>query len=678
MSWRDRTRRLAAGSLALVLALPTVILTAAAQTTDPVAKVGRLAINFDELKDWNPTWVFSDAMKIARPWLTQIPGTLSPWDTGAPLNTDANGWPILNWGQSAAALLFREINGVYPGGTYHVFFEGSGTMEYALDAKFVKHVGPGHDEIFVTPSNTGMLVKISTSDVNNHVRNVKVILPGLQGSYQTQTFHPEFLAAIEPFGALRFMQWQNINFTDIQHWWQRTTANTWTQSGPYGMAVEHMVELANVTKKAPWFCMPHTATDDFIREFARYVAQNLDQSVPAYVEYSNEVWNNQFEAFEHAANNGLAVGYGSQYLPNWESAKVHAAWEWYADRSVQVLGIWDQEFQAVPGPPVRQRLVRVLAAQHANPDVGETIIKKNNAYQHADALAVAPYVGYSFGVSGNEWIYANKSEDQILDDLEHELQTDVYPKMIENVQIAQSHGLNLIAYEGGQHLVGVGSAQNNWQLTQKFIAVNRHPRMYDLYTHLLERWDQAGADFMTPYSFCGKFSDFGSWGHLEYLDQPLSVAHKHRALVDWAAGGTTVNPPVSAQLSYYGTACQNLWMGHYGQPKIGTSVTLSVAGAPAWSPASLMIATTKQHYQGVPLPIDLSGLGQIGCSMLVGKPILKSASGSASGYIATQLAIPNKTSLAGTKVYTQWAVTIPGFGYMGIGLSNAIEMTIGN
>ena len=679
---RDRLRHLAAGKnaiaqLALVVSSLFLALPLAAQTTDPVEKVGRLAINFDELKDWNPTWVFTDAMKIARPWLPQVPGTLAPWDTGAPITTDANGWPILNWGQSAATLLCREIGGVYPGGVYNVHFEGNGSMEYALDAQLLANVGPGHDQIFVAPSDTGMLIKIAHSDPNNHVRNVQVVLPGMEPIYQTQTFHPEFLAAIEPFGALRFMQWQNTNFSTLTHWWERPTADYWTQAGDFGISVEYMVELANVTGKAPWFCIPYLATDDFVREFGRYVAQNLNPEIPAYIEYSNEVWNNTFPAFGHASWNGLNQGLGVGTPGGAE--QFFAAWKWYSERSVRVFDLWTQEFQAVPGPPVGQRLVRVMAAQHANPSVGETILDHNQAYAKTDVLAVAPYMGYSFGITENLQASLNKSNDQIITELENELNWNLFPTMVQNVQIAQSRGLDLIAYEGGQHLVGVGSAQTNAALTAKFISVNRDPRMYDLYTQFLQRWDESGAEFMTPYSFIGRFTEFGSWGHKEYLNQPLSEAHKHRALVDWADGGSQGPPPVvTPAVNYYGLPCQNLWMGHFGEPKPGAFMSFSVANAPPLAAASLMVSNTNVEFSGVPLPIDLSGLGQIGCQMLIGQPVLLPTQISGTGYQDYNLVLPNNPALIGTHLYFQWVVDIPSFGFMGIGLSNAVDVTIGS
>src|SRR5690606_13171413 len=46
-----------------------------------------------------------------------------------------------------------------------------------------------------------------------------------------------------------------------------------------------------------------------------------------------------------------------------------------------------------------------------------------------------------------------------------------------HVNAAQARNLSVIAYEGGQHLVGVFGVQNNDAITDLFTAANRDPRM---------------------------------------------------------------------------------------------------------------------------------------------------------------------------------------------------------
>src|SRR5581483_8613189 len=130
----------------------------------------------------------------------------------------------------------------------------------------------------------------------------------------------------------------------------------------------------------PWFCMPHRADDDFVRRFARLVHERLDPGLKVYVEYSNEVWNYQFGQTRYAQEQGTALKLG-----NPENLR------YYSQRSVEIFKIWESVFGRT------KRLVRVLAAQAVNPWSSEQVLKWHDAYQHADALAIAPYFGNRFG-----------------------------------------------------------------------------------------------------------------------------------------------------------------------------------------------------------------------------------------------------------------------------------------
>ena len=80
----------------------------------------------------------------------------------------------------------------------------------------------------------------------------------------------------------------------------------------------------------------------------------------------------------------------------------------------------------------------------------------------------------------------------------------------------------LLAYEGGQSLVGIGSVTYNQSITNLFIAANRDPRMGDIYAKMLENWRDAGGGLFMHFLSVGQFSKFGSWGALENMLQQTS------------------------------------------------------------------------------------------------------------------------------------------------------------
>jgi hypothetical protein len=647
---------------AISLAL-SLVTSAPAQT--PLERVGGLGINLDEYRYWNPCWAFVDAMPMCSEWASQTPSSPLPWNNGQPVLTDADGWPLLAPGQAAATVIWKELNGKYPGGIYDVFWEGTGQVEPEGDAELFQQVGPNHARFLVTPGNFGIVVRIVASAAGNPVKNIRVILPGFAASYQSAPFHPQFLERIAPFGVLRSMQWQNTNFSPLVNWSERPTPATYSQASNKGMCYEHLVALANESRQAMWYCLPYLASDDYVRQAARFVAQNQHPDVPAFVEYSNEVWNGDFPAYQHAKAQGLAQ--------NLASLEFDAAMRWYSQRSVQIFAIWREEFEAVSGAAWSNRLVRVLGAQYANPYVGEVVADWQQAYQHADALAIAPYFGFQYGLPENLGSTLSKSNSQILAECAAEIQGTLKSRVEAYQQLASARGLDLIAYEGGQHLVPIGVAQTSVVVVNKLIAVNREPGMYGLFQDLLAVWEAAGGRAFLPYSFTGQYTKWGSWGVLEHLDQPLANAHKYRALADYAAA-----QPALPGTYRFGTACGTLAISASGSPKVGASnFGVQLSGCVPGAFAQLLLTAQAQQYLGLPLPIDLSGFAGAGCLLQVGDGQFFTGSATGLGVASFALAVPANPALAGAQVFLQCSAFQPGFGVLQIALSEGLEVTIG-
>jgi hypothetical protein len=101
------------------------------------------------------------------------------------------------------------------------------------------------------------------------------------------------------------------------------------------------------------------------------------------------------------------------------------------------------------------------------------------AYTHADVLGVAPYFGNALGDPKTQDEVAQMTVGQVLDRCAEYIARG-NETIARQAELAKQHGLRLVAYEGGQHLVGHGGAENNQPLTELFQAANRHPRMKQL------------------------------------------------------------------------------------------------------------------------------------------------------------------------------------------------------
>ncbi|MEM7262994.1 MAG: hypothetical protein AAF488_13460, partial [Planctomycetota bacterium] len=124
------------------------------------------------------------------------------------------------------------------------------------------------------------------------------------------------------------------------------------------------------------------------------------------------------------------------------------------------------------------------------------------------------------------------------DDVLNELSADVAsitPWIENHAALANDHGLQLLAYEGGQHLVGVGPLQSDPDLAALFQAANRDSGMGAVYEQLLAAWTDHGGGLFVHYHAVDGYSQFGSWGALEYQEQDPTTAPKYAALVAYAS-----------------------------------------------------------------------------------------------------------------------------------------------
>ncbi|MCA8968643.1 MAG: hypothetical protein KDC95_02625 [Planctomycetes bacterium] len=114
-----------------------------------------------------------------------------------------------------------------------------------------------------------------------------------------------------------------------------------------------------------------------------------------------------------------------------------------------------------------------------------------------------------------------------------------------------------------------------------------------------------------------------------------------------------------------------------GTPKIGTQFSVDCGGLTATTAAGLILGASKTVWGAFNLPLDLTGAGAPGCSLLVsfdvvsGLPIV-----SGSGKVT--FTIPNQSSLAGVVFHNQFFVLDAAANAMKLTWSNAGTATIGN
>jgi hypothetical protein len=106
----------------------------------------------------------------------------------------------------------------------------------------------------------------------------------------------------------------------------------------------------------------------------------------------------------------------------------------------------------------------------------------------------------------------------------------------------------ITAYEGASRTATLDSAWTTLpttdsrylvQLERQFKqdAINRSPRMKDIYLHMLDAWKAIGLDanghgpkLWNQFNDTSPYGQYGRWGMLEYYDQDLSTAYKWQGI----------------------------------------------------------------------------------------------------------------------------------------------------
>lgn len=534
-----------------------------------------MAMNLSRVNDWSTQQPFIDVMKTARRWIGHKPGQ---WGGVEYVELerrgllDQNGWPteIPNDLSSIGTLVLTDLpeDAAVYAGRYVLRFVGNGIVEVAGAVKNVRY---GSNQVtFDFAPGGAVLLKIQRTDpgsTGNYVRNISIVKQENTEAWQAGAlFNPDWLQHMEGFEAIRFMNWMKTNDSTQKNWQDRPHVSDFSYSWR-GVPVEVMIALANRLDAAPWFNMPHLADDAYCRAFALMVADLLDEDHKVYVEYSNEMWNFQFDQTKWAEAQARAR-WGSEY-------RFH---QFYGMRAAQVAQVWAQVFASD-----RDRLITVISTQTGRLGLEKDILEaplwvaedpQRNAPPHKyfDAYAVTGYFGYALGTekrrdlvrnwitrsheianqaarekglsgaameayvdthrydAATQWAAQELRDGSITGARENSL-ADLLDRVLPyHMQVAQKSHLDLIMYEGGTHVVGIGLQADDAAMTGFFTHLNYTAEIGRLYKLLITGWSELGGKLFTPYSDVLAPTKSGSWGHLRHLgdDNP-----RWRALVQF-------------------------------------------------------------------------------------------------------------------------------------------------
>jgi PKD repeat protein len=415
-----------------------------------------------------------------------------------------------------------------PQGNYVLLYDGVGEIIFENVLNQV-HTPATKRITFTVGTAQNIFMKIDSSQLGNHIRNIRIIKTTDELSYVNQPFNDFFLNQIKQFSAIRFMDWQQTNGSPLVNWADRKKKNYYTQAAyeengfqSSGVAYEWIIELSNTLRKDIWICIPHQASNDYVTQMATLFKNGLLHNQNIYLEYSNEVWNPLFQQYHWVQAQGPS--HLDQQLK-------------YATKAVQAYKIWHTVFGAQ-----KNKVKRVLGAWTGNPYYAQTLMTYVDS---ADYDYVSP--SFYFGHEAAQTAANPASASSIVLKAKQDFETTDGPQMKNHYKVAKVHGKQVINYEGGQHIIRKPGFENAAYDAQIL------PEMYSLYMQVIDSTRNWGSKLAMPFILSGRrTSPFGSWGHLEDVlqDTTASPAPKFRAIlqqtcrVERCANNVTIDQPI--------------------------------------------------------------------------------------------------------------------------------------
>jgi hypothetical protein len=503
-------------------AIVLMVTTALAALAGPAAAATSLGTNLVAVTDYSGALPFSDLMRTARPFCSQR--QFGPFCEGDPIRFDDDGFPLALPHEHVARTILAADARYLPTGIYRARWEGTGKFELTRGvARFISD--GGHSATFrIRPKRGATLeLQITHTDPDDHLRGLHIQIPKAGSG----TFNRRYLDLLKPYASLRFMDWGLTNESQLSDAGDRSDPGDFTYAGPAGVPVEVMVDLANRLGADPWFNVPTRANDAYVREMAQIVNRCLAPGLVPSLEYSNETWNGTFDQYGYTQQRGAELGLD-------QGDAFAGGLRFTAHRSLEIWDVWDS---ILTSRPYR----RVLASQSANTFTGETMLEYRRAAgeptagERADAYAIAPYFTIP-GLDEPDKLGALRgmSVGALLDLAAADVDGRVADDLRANTELARRFGVELVAYEGGQHLVGAAGNQDDATLARKLIAANRHKRIGTIYARYLDLWSRAVGSAFNHFTDVTVPSKFGSWGSVEFMGQRRAASHKRRALETFA------------------------------------------------------------------------------------------------------------------------------------------------
>jgi len=480
-----------------------------------------IGVNINGLADWSWEHSFVNRFKHVREDMITFHSGCNCWDSnvGSQIVLDENGYPkglpqatsassetVVRWVISSGG------GNLKPNEQYVLLYDGNGTI--SINGANAISNTKGKLLFSVPAVSENIWLDITYSQPDDYLRNFRLLKSSEEFiDLSINTFNTTFLSKLSPFSTIRFMDWGATNGNKLSKWEDRKMPSYRTYSGSRGVPYELMIQLANQTQKNVWICVPHLADSNYVVELAKLFKANLNPNLKIYLEYSNEVWNWQFEQAQ----------YNNQTRPlnlNYGRAS--------AEKSKKLFGLWKSVF----GNEMN-RVVRVLGLQAGYNYLNEEIISQLQENEW-DMASLTYYFGLDHSSNGNPVLTATSNGEDVNRNARNNFfgSGNWWKTVKQDYRNIKMLGKAISSYEGGPHYTDFQTHpyQQAMYDAQYLQSMNR------LYDDVLDSIRQMGNQLAMAFTLSGvQESVYGSWGHIPdmYMNPPFNtIAPKYQALLD--------------------------------------------------------------------------------------------------------------------------------------------------
>ena len=293
---------------------PTLITTSpalVASTTSPtpVGQSFELGINVAPSVYYSGERTFANLAQASAVWRDPNNG----WTDIPAAGLTSAGYPLVN-GQLSLNAPQTVRSGIATKVT--CTWTGSGRIRIDGDTGSVWAPAGAHALTFSWPSSSNPSLNFFIDSIltTDPFGNLDCREPGLVSN---GAFDQRIVDDLKPYAVLRFLDWSTANANPASVTWAtRSTPEKVVQNGSDGMALEHMIDLANAAGSDAWFTVPWNADQNYVQQMAALVRDRLAPNHKAYFELSNETWNYGFPVATQALNEGVAENLSTDRYTN--------------------------------------------------------------------------------------------------------------------------------------------------------------------------------------------------------------------------------------------------------------------------------------------------------------------------------------------------------------------------